>query len=142
MDQATFGDLKTAYLTGFFDGEGCVTIGQNGNITLRVINTNHETLKEFVTFFGGTIGNRSQIVNKKQYTWSIYGQAAIDVAKKMLHFSIEKREQLFALIDYFEKRCELAANFRPQRTATVGREELVKEYRDKLTKMKKGIVNG
>ena len=144
MDQETYVKLKEAYLTGFFDGEGCVSIGNNGNITLRVINTGYPVLLDFKDFFGGSIGERSQIVNKKQYTWSVYGFSAIEVARKMLPFSIEKREQLATIIEWYRERDGFSGVRIPGVKgvhADPDRIIRIRDYKKRLTNMKKGIVN-
>lgn len=134
-------DKKIAYLTGFFDGEGCVSIGENGNITLRVINTNHDTLLVFQDFFGGSIGERSAIVNKKQYSWSTYGENAVKVAGIMLEHSIEKYDQLKAIIDWHFER-EQFKRIKPEQgrgwKANPKREPAIKVKQQLLTKMKMG----
>lgn len=133
---------RIAYAAGFFDGEGCVCIGKNGSIQLRIINTNLPTLEMFQHLFGGSIGNRAQKVNKKQYSWSIYGAEAVNFANLILEFSIEKRDQIIALNEYWVKRSEIKTHSIPGSKgnhANPLRALLINEYVTKLTKMKKGI---
>lgn len=52
------------YLAGFFDGEGCITLGKNGGVTISVVNTCYRVLCQFQDAFGGSVRERKQKVNK------------------------------------------------------------------------------
>jgi len=134
-------ETRLGYLAGFFDGEGCVSVGDNGNITLRVINTNLEVLELFKETLGGSIGNRTQIVNKKQYTWSVYGDTAIKVAFTLIPYSVEKKSQLEEIINWFNKRSEFVRTKKLEGRgwdADPNRIIAIKETQQLLTKMKMG----
>ena len=117
-----------AYFAGFFDGEGCVVIGKNGSLAIRVINTNLRILNLFQESFRGSVKQRSQIVNKKQYVWSVYGEDAVEFAIRMSPYCIEKHEQLNKAIEWMDER---KTYFRSE-----DREAVVEKYRQQLTEMK------
>ena len=131
---------RVPYLTGFFDGEGCVTLGENGSIALGIVNTNLPTLQLFQEVFGGSVAPRKQMVNKPQYVWRVYGESAVKAATQMLECSIEKRDQLVKAIEWMAMR----GNFPTSRvgrgkTAHPDRARVIKETQIILTNMKKGI---
>ncbi len=134
-------ETRLAYLAGFFDGEGCVSVGNNGNITLRVINTNLEVLELFKETLGGSIGNRTQIVNKKQYTWSVYGDNALKVASVLIPYCIEKKSQLEEIINWYNRRQRFVRLRKVKGRgwdADPNRIIAIKETQELLTKMKMG----
>lgn len=135
---------KIAYLTGFFDGEGCVTITKNGSIQLRIVNTSKEVLDIFQEVFGGEVKPRKQKVNKPQYHWSVYGENAVKTATAFLEFSIEKKQQLQYVIEWFKER-ESFSGYRIKGVRGVfsnpERRFVIKEKQEKLTEMKKEFQN-
>lgn len=129
-----------SYLAGFFDGEGCVTIGGNGSIQLRVINTSKKVLDQFPIYFGGSVLPRKQRVNKPQYHWSVYGEDAIKVAVILSEHCIDKKNQLLTLIEWWD--CRDGLSFKEGKKRGVSRcnmvrDAAIKEYQNKLTIMKK-----
>jgi len=134
-------EIRLGYLAGFFDGEGCVSVGDNGNIALRVINTNLEVLELFKEKLGGSIGSRTQIVNKKQYTWSVYGNNALKVASVLSPYCIEKKLQLEEIVNWYNRRQHFVRLRKPKGKgwdADPNRIIAIKETQELLTKMKMG----
>lgn len=130
------------YLSGFFDGEGCVVIGNNGSIQLRVINTNLKILELFKKTFGGSIGKRKQIVNKPQYVWSAYGDLSVKLCYLLASISIEKREQFLKCIEWFNERHlypPISIPGKRGRFANEDRLARIKWYQKQLTQMKKEL---
>lgn len=130
---------QIAYIGGFFDGEGCVQVGKNGSIQLRIINTNRVILDYIRSIFGGSVAPRTQKVNKPQYSWSIYGDEAIRFACAIHDFTIEKYSQLTTLIKYQQQRSKLEViRIKNKKGAFSNpkRKELVEEYRRLLTEQK------
>lgn len=142
MNQSLRSQLVTpAYLAGFFDGEGCVTLGQNGSIALGIVNTNLPILNLFKEVLGGTVASRLQMVNKPQYVWRTYGPTAVSAGEVLLPFLIEKREQMEVVIDWFKTRDRFEALTRQGRKgkfANPARAEAILYTQTMLTKMKKG----
>lgn len=132
--------MLTAYLAGFFDGEGCITVSKNGSISLGVVNTSKEVLDLFVERFGGVVQDRKQVVNKRQYVWRAYGETAVFILEKLLPHLIEKKEQALTALEWMNRR-EL---FGPIRIGTRGgnanpeRAIEIKKYQTILTQQKLG----
>lgn len=129
------------YLAGFFDGEGCVTIGVNGSIQLRVINTSEAVLQEFVKHLGGSVKPRKQIVNKPQFHWSVYGPTAVEVAKTLVEHTLEKKQQLQTVINWYSHRGTLNVishgRVIGQHRVNELRNLEIDKFRKELTRMKK-----
>lgn len=128
------------YLAGFFDGEGCVTIGSNGSVQLRVINTSKQVLDRFPEFLGGTVLPRKQMVNKPQYYWSVYGEDAIEAVKLLLPFSIEKAKQLHVILEWWgekEKYALSQGKIRGVHRENAERDFRIKQLQEQLTTLKK-----
>ncbi|NRP84105.1 LAGLIDADG family homing endonuclease [Marinobacterium sp. xm-d-509] len=95
--------MNLAYIAGFFDGEGCVSIAKNGSLTVSVVNTSLPVLEMMVDVLGvGVINNRTQKVNKRQYAYRAYGDDAAAVLRSLLPFLIEKKPQAETALDYFD----------------------------------------
>ncbi len=131
------------YFAGFFDGEGCVQVSKNGSIQLRITNTNLEILNYIKNVFGGSVGKRSQIVNKPQYTWSAYGDLAVELSQKLFPICKEKGKQLQVALEWMEVRKEYTAGIRfpnkKGRFKNPEREIKIKEYQNKISRLMKGI---
>jgi hypothetical protein len=131
---------KVPYLTGFFDGEGCVTVSKNGSIALGIVNTHLPTLQLFQEVFGGSVAPRKQMVNKPQYVWRVYGESAVNVATQMIEFSMEKQDQLVKAIEWMALRKNFPTTRKGRgRTSHPDRASAIAETQRILTNMKKGI---
>lgn len=130
------------YLAGFFDGEGCITIGNNGSLCLGVVNTNRKVLELFVERLGGTIGDRKQRVNKAQYVWRLYGDNAVNALMQLEMHLIEKQDQAHYAIDWMLRE---RGNYPTSQATGRGRKAhpdraaAIKRYQTTLTNMKLGI---
>jgi hypothetical protein len=134
--------LSLEYIAGFFDGEGCVTVGKNGSLALGIVNTSLPTLLGIQEAVGGSVTSRKQKVNKPQYVWRVYGQEALSVCDKLLPFSLEKYDQLKYGIEWMNVRSEFKTHRIPGkhgRRAHPLRESAIKTAQVALTKMKKEI---
>lgn len=132
-------DTDIAYAAGFFDGEGCITIGTNGSVEARIVNTNRAVLEKLESVFGGSITNRSQKTNKRQYAYSFYGDNAIEFLTTIKPFLIEKLKQADTVLEYFALRNELKPITIPGKRgkfANPERDLLVKVFREILTEQK------
>ncbi len=131
---------QLAYLAGFFDGEGCVSITKNGSVDLRIVNTNKSVLEEFKDRFGGSVTSRKQRTNKNQYVWCIYGIEAVVASQLLFTHSRDKAEQLIAVIEYFDKRNTIQTITKENSKGRFGnpeRKALVTKYRSLLSDLKK-----
>ncbi len=132
-------DTPLAYLAGFFDGEGCVTVGNNGSFALGIVNTHLPILNMFKAVFGGSVTSRKQRVNKAQFVWRVYGQTAVDTATLLAPLTIEKREQLVIAIDWMTSRSQFktVSGEGKGRYSDPRREAAVQGVQSELTRMKK-----
>ena len=133
-------DTDLAYAAGFFDGEGCISITKNGAVDVRITNTAKSVLVKFQGLFGGTIGSRTQRVNKTQYAFCLYGENAIDFIKVIKPFLIEKLPQAETVLEYYELRNNINTIAVPGEKGRFGnpdRDLLVQVFRDILSEQKK-----
>lgn len=133
-------DTDIAYAAGFFDGEGCISITKNGAVDVRIINTANNVLVRLQSLFGGSITERSQRVNKKQYAYSFYGQDAIEFIKTLKPYLLEKLPQAETILEYYELRNNIQRVSIPGergKFANPDRDLLVQVFRDILSEQKK-----
>jgi hypothetical protein len=136
----TVSSEDTAYAAGFFDGEGCITIGKNGAIDVRITNTAFNVLNRLKVNFGGTIGNRAQKVNKIQYAYCHYGDSAIEFIKTIRPYLIDKAPQADTILEYYHLRDEIKGirmEGKRGQFANPDREALVTTFRDILSEQKR-----
>lgn len=92
---------ELAYVAGFIDGEGCLSIGANGSVSIGIVNTSKCTLDFVLKVLGtGVIQDRKQIVNKRQYVYRAYGENCMNIIKVILPYLIEKKDQALLLVEY------------------------------------------
>jgi len=133
-------DIDIAYAAGFFDGEGCISISKNGAVDIRITNTAKNVLVKFQNLFGGTIGNRTQKVNKTQYAFCLYGENAIDFINLLKPYLVEKLPQAETILEYYELRNNIQRVSIPGergKFANPDRDLLVQVFRDILSEQKK-----
>ena len=93
-----------AYLAGFVDGEGCITLMKTFNspnrtlsITPRVIvvNTNPLVLMMLKEYFGGSVGSVEKSVwgRKEKFQWYISGYGCILFLESIFDYLKIKKEQ-------------------------------------------------
>jgi hypothetical protein len=132
--------IDLAYTAGFFDGEGCISIGKNGAVDIRITNTAKSVLVKFQNLFGGNIGNRTQKVNKTQYAYCLYGENAIEFIKLLKPYLIEKLPQAETILEYYELRNNIqriTVSGERGKFANPDRDLLVQVFRDILSEQKK-----
>ena len=112
---------RLKYLTGFFDGDGCVGVNRRDlsqpNLSLAQAASNPEILWQLREAFGGAIHLHSQGRGSRQpaLKWSVSGEASRHAATKLVDHSFAKRAQLKLAVDWPAGRdarkeafCELA----------------------------------
>ncbi len=92
--------IAAAYLAGYFDGEGCITV--DSGLRLLVTATYPQSCLGLKEAFGGRVVRRTSRPGEKiQYQWTVYGKkayAALEAIGNLLH---EKRNQaLYAMLWY------------------------------------------
>lgn len=90
-------ELELAYLTGFFDGEGCVGVYARSSklvLCISVNGTHQDSIERFKRAFGGRVGPIKSIGNRKpQWVWGITGRKAQAVLAQMLPYMNIKAPQ-------------------------------------------------
>ena len=99
---------KIIYLTGFFDGEGHVSIltRKNGytDISLQINNTDKNVLDWIKKNFNGKIYTKKVYIpsHKPLWKWQIYGKKASAICKLMYPFSIVKKKKIKEMKEYYD----------------------------------------
>lgn len=140
MIQEDVSEVDIAYIAGFFDGEGCVTVGKNGAVDVRIVNTGYATLLKVQSVFGGNVAERSQIVNKKQYVYTLYGENAVQFLSTVEKYLIDKKNQALTVLEYFSLREEIPTIRTPGVRGSFSnpdRQLLVEVFREILAEQKK-----
>lgn len=102
-------DLELAYMAGFVDGEGCVSVATRLKIymtpTVQVSNTNQAVLQWFLAAFGGEIDVRRdhRPTRKQCNTWRVAGDKARRVLRALLPFLRVKKRQAELALSYSPK---------------------------------------
>ena len=142
---------KIAYLAGFFDGEGTVTLSHNSNmkyrrIQLSLVNTDKQILDWIIYEFGGRIANkgRTQPHYKMRYQWILGSLKALELLKLLSPFlketekvrrsqliiqCWEKHKQLMNTPAYDIAKCQFELEFFKN-----SNHPAIQVYREKLTK--------
>lgn len=117
-------DIDRAYIAGFFDGEGCISIdkhpGLNGvkyyNVQVSIVNTDLKTLEYISKFYPVNIGIHSPLKSwhKVRFKWAINGKKAILFLEEILPFLRQKRERAEIAI-HFEKNKKRCLGLNPGR---------------------------
>lgn len=103
---------EIAYLSGFFDGEGCIrikkpTTGNQFYVIAHVTNSNKAILERYIILFGGNIRMQERGPNKTIYNYYITCAEAVDMLKILNAFFIEKREQAEYAIWFHDQKGEM-----------------------------------
>lgn len=112
-------DKKLAYIAGFFDGEGCVTVnGAYLTPEVSACNTDLRPLEVIRNALGGKVYPRSKQIEacKVIYGWHVHGKnAAIALAALLPYLIVKKRRALLGVKLAFAKpddRVDLAVEIR------------------------------
>lgn len=85
------------YIAGFFDGDGCVQIGNDYVLNVSIENKNFNILKYIQNFFGGSIYEDKK---KCTWIWQIQSSNSLEFLETIKHYMIEKEEQIKMAIEY------------------------------------------
>ena len=138
--RAQVSEIEIAFIAGFFDGEGCISIGKNGSVDIGIVNTSKINLEYIYKIFGGSLNKRSQKINKTQYIYRLYGENAINFLTVMEPYLLDKKEQAHTIAEYFKLRNEISTIRIPGKKgafANPDREVLVSTFREILSEQKK-----
>lgn len=102
-----------AYLSGNFDGEGCIRMAlkDSGKLKQRLVIivslANKQTLELYAKYFNGTIRLRKHFTNKPLYSWTLVKNDDLyNFIEAIIPFSIEKKPQLELAKEWLLKRAE------------------------------------
>jgi len=102
-----------AYLSGHFDGEGCIRMESrySGRLSRRLIiavsSANNPSLELYSKYFNGHISAKKHFTNKPMFSWRLTNQEDLyNFIEFILLFSIEKQQQLILGKEWILKRCE------------------------------------
>lgn len=102
-----------AYLSGHFDGEGCIRMGLKDSgklrqrLTITVNVSSKDTLNLYAKYFSGSIRENKYSTNKQLYIWTLQKNNDLyNFIEAVLQFSIEKRPQLILAKEWLLKRAE------------------------------------
>ena len=102
-----------AYLSGNFDGEGCIRMAlkDSGKLKQRLIIivslANKQTLELYAKCFNGAIRLRKNFTNKPLYSWTLVKNDDLyNFIEAIIPFSIEKKPQLELAKEWLLKRAE------------------------------------
>jgi hypothetical protein len=100
-----------AYLSGHFDGEGCVMLGKKHSGKLRrrlilsVTNAHLPALELYQNFFNGSLLESKNGTNKNLFRWECKKiNDVYNFIMAILPFSLEKKEQILVAKDWIERR--------------------------------------
>ena len=132
-----------AYISGFFDGEGCVgthidkrNSPHTINLRIHIANTNYEVLVKIKNVFGGKIYPHHQHLKNRKDAWDWYiidRNELKNFLEKILPYSTVKRQQ----IKYGLKYLELTSDARNGRSGISNEEQKIRQFiSDKLKELK------
>lgn len=96
------GDKELAYIAGFFDGEGCIQIGGQGDLVVSASNTNLESLQFLMDVLGGRVRRLKPVATTRKtlYIWQIPAASAPEVLEMLLPYLIVKKQQALLAIEF------------------------------------------
>ena len=100
-DNYSFEEIRFAYIAGFFDGEGCVSVsmpwkGRNPRLVIRVNNTDEANIQFLADIIGGSFRKNSSSKRpgmKPVHCWAAYGIEAAMILSQLLPYLINKKER-------------------------------------------------
>lgn len=108
-------DLLYAYMAGFVDADGSISIISVGRaktfiVRITVNNTNYDIIELFSKEFGGKIrknGNTKRNIRWKEcYEWTLTNNKGLNVIKKLYPYLIIKKQQADLTIELQQLRSD------------------------------------
>lgn len=100
--------LRSEYVAGFIDGEGCFTWAK-GSPTVSVTNTYLPILRKLQKKYGGSISEKP-VPDKRRFRprfqWRVFGDNAMAVVRDVIPHLIEKKPQAAILLKLRTKKPE------------------------------------
>lgn len=125
--------IDEIYISGYIDGDGCFSISKNiskRNCSIVINSTNRNVLIDFVASFGGCVGKPKTTTpkNKPIHRFEIGSIGALDLAKSIIPYLIEKKSQCLQFISYFLTKSHT------NRSIILAKLELLRYCEDLVTK--------
>lgn len=93
---------ETAYLAGFFDGEGCIQINK-GSLRLAVCQLNPKPLEMLQARYGGQIHHRpAGATTRFAYVWSVMARGGGEALRELSPHLIVKRDEAEVALQYLD----------------------------------------
>lgn len=144
--------IEAAYIAGFFDGEGCVTIhrdrskgargiriNRNYVMSIKIGQSSKPVLDWIHARVGGSINERRNPVKKRVWTFTIRSNNAKRLLVDMLPFLIVKREQAEAAIEFQERNSTHKNRYEAGRMGPVPREPHEIAYKEHFFRLLKQL---
>lgn len=104
-----------AYVAGFIDGEGTISITRRMGLVVRIGNTYRPILDEIATAYGGTVNTVNMLIQiregklnlKQQYQWMIHANEAAAVLERIRPFLREKRVQAWLGLEFQAQKTDM-----------------------------------
>lgn len=90
---------QLAYIAGFIDGEGCISLAKRGKYitpSLQISNTDYDILEWIGGFYGLKVYDKiadRRPTRKPSYRLAVFGDKAIQILKDILPYLRVKKEQ-------------------------------------------------
>ena len=130
--------LSKEYIAGYFDGEGCIQIEQDGSLCCRIKSAYKPVLTELQSQFGGSLHPeiRTNTHHKQLWLWRIKCNEAERFLRDIESLLREKDEQARVAIAYQDTR-NRTRGIHSTNEKQDEQQELVARTRQKLTELKK-----
>ena len=113
-DEPGVDENMVAYAAGLFDGEGCILIthykflrGRNccrWRMSAFITNTNPRPLILCKQLFGGSVFSKIKSAPEKnhraQWKWEVHSRAGFNFLKKILKYSIIKKDEIIKALEF------------------------------------------
>jgi len=110
-----------AYIAGFVDGEGCISVYENGRksshtLVVQVVQNksleSESLLNSMQGRFGGKVSKYPSRGAREKFNWLIQGESAAALLEAILPDLILKREQAQLAVDWYRARPKQTRNER------------------------------
>lgn len=140
-------DLHPAYLAGFVDGEGCISVYENGRKTshtlvVQIVQNrtveSTELLKSIELKYGGKVSEYRSTAERQKYNLLIQGANAASFLEEILPFLVLKKAQAEVAINWYRSRPKTQRNNRGWHIPVSAEQRLVdKNVDQRLRDMKR-----
>jgi hypothetical protein len=132
------------YLAGYFDGEGCVRIKNEGNyyfIRVAIAGIDPRPLKQAKKMFGGSLRLRYPKHGRPTWYWELGHNKAHNFLLTIFPYLIVKSEEVQVALEFHKKHKKLGTRGRGKGRKAITKKESQdrKRYQIKITELKQRI---